>query len=122
MRTLPPKLQFAAILPGKDSFRRDSAAPGDPQQAPPFTSAVHRNTSLPTEIVLVIIPVPYMRSATRWTCPTLRNVGYCPIVTRAASREDIPGSVRRTVRTVPSWAVLAVAALSADRKPATAAA
>ena len=57
---------------------------------------------------MLIIPVPYMRSATRWTCPTLRNVGYCPIVTRDASREDISGSVRSTDWAMPGWAALVV--------------
>ena len=69
-----------------------------------------------TEIVLVIIPVPYMRSATRCTCPMLRNVGYCPTVTRSACCADIPGSVLSTERTVPSWPVLALAGVSAAWK------
>src|SRR5262252_1692142 len=74
-----------------------------------------------TDRVVLIIPVPYMRSATRWTCPTLRNVGYCPIVTRDASREDISGIVRSTDWTVPGWSALAFASSSAAWKPRKAA-
>ena len=81
----------------------------------------YRSSMFFTDRVVLIIPVPYMRSATRWTCPTLRNVGYCPIVTRDASREDISGSVRSTDWTVPGWAALALASSSAARKACKAA-
>src|SRR5262249_55306927 len=83
--------------------------------------AAYRSNRFFMEMVVLIIPVPYMRSATRCTWPTLRNVGYCPIVTRDAACEDISGSVRSTDWTVPRWPALAFASSSAARKPRKAA-
>src|SRR3984957_19324166 len=84
---------------GAAEVRRGAASWG-PRGVAPRTN--QRSTRFFTGIVLRIIPVPYMRSATRCTWPTLRNVGYCPTVTRAASCADIPGRVPSADRTVPS--------------------